>query len=100
MRTWDGHSRVTVVGPMSPGTIKDLLVLMPRCRGCRHWEPAVFIPPSIDPRPGYGECAKARARGGVEDGALAFAFESNFWSADLITAADFGCVQFDPKGQP
>ena len=70
---------------------------MNHCRDCRWWEQAIYLPPSIDPRLGYGECAKARARGDIQEGTLAFAFESNFWSADLITAADFGCVQFEVR---
>lgn len=70
---------------------------MPHCRDCRWWEEAVFLPETLDGRIARGECARARARGSVEPNALAFAYESNFWSADLVTAADFGCVQFQPK---
>lgn len=95
--TADGATRITIVDPMQPGAIKALLDLMPRCRDCRWWEKAIYVPPCFDERNGYGECAKARARGGADPDTLACAFESNFWSADLITAGSYGCVQFEAK---
>lgn len=80
------------------GTIQvDVAAVMPRCRGCRWWESAPYLPDSLDTTIARGECSLARSRGEAKPDALAFAYESNFWSADLITAADFGCVQWQAK---
>lgn len=90
--------------PVSPGdhthvalTDTDVSNGMPHCRDCKWWEATDDLPLALDSRTAYGSCAKARTRGNVALDARAFAFESNYWSADLITAADFGCVQFEPR---
>lgn len=93
----DGASRVTIVEPMKPGTTKDLVALMPRCRDCRFWEQEDW-----QVTEGVGACLA------TQDGTRAFpsnplpsskalAQGEDGWAAYLQTRPDFGCVQFEAK---
>lgn len=88
--------RVDVAGPNKGG--HRIL-----CRDCRFW-----IAPDFDEwelehqtRLGseqYGECPLGRSRNGEPPkGTLAFARDSEAYSAALRTLSDFGCVSFEEK---
>jgi len=73
---------------------------MNRCKNCKHW--------GESERAQYRICRIACSRDGdpmrdvgddydllPNDGALAFALDGSEYSARLITAPDFGCVQWE-----
>ena len=85
---------------------------MERCKTCKHWTPE--DPEGYNALPGFGECGKAPQIWDVSDTAgeeqnwegprhlksehaavLAVVEDGSAYSARLVTAADFGCVQHE-----
>lgn len=75
------------------------------CGTCVHWEEPdefmqEFYKPDGGPEgPAWGHCLLARSVDGEPKNlnTLAFALDSEEYSARLNTRADFGCVQHEPK---
>ncbi len=77
------------------------------CKDCKHWDQ-----PGGAGHGGYQTCLLAATSDGClrhlcdppgsaqlapVSMAKAYALDGSWYSADLITAPDFGCVQFEPK---
>jgi hypothetical protein len=68
----------------------------PRCDNCRHW-----IKWTLSPDKAIAICGIAGSYDGepCEASYKAYARDSAKYAAVLVTAPDFGCVQFEAKGQ-
>ena len=67
-----------------------------RCKNCEQWAP----PNASEDKWVYGICKRAYGVDAepINSGAGAFARSANgYSSADLMTEADFGCLNFEPQ---
>lgn len=70
------------------------------CQDCKYWR--ALIGPEYYPEVHrtWGQCSLGASAGGLpaEVHTRAFASDSEEYAASLMTAPDFGCVQFEPLG--
>jgi hypothetical protein len=65
------------------------------CAACRFWTAPQGVLEPATLRPGWQDCGKAR------EPDAKMAFNTQGWDSDggaVMTAPDFGCVQFEQKG--
>lgn len=85
-----------MIGRVGLGVV-EVVAAMPRCRDCKWWSPEDY---HDDRRPeGWGECGLATTKSGYREQpqALMMACDPDEYEAGLLTAPDFGCVQFESR---
>jgi hypothetical protein len=63
----------------------------PRCESCAWWR-RPMIPDGSEPR---GSCARLHDSSGLTHGSKAVAVDDHGMFASLLTAPDFGCIQWE-----
>lgn len=76
----------------------DVVGIMPRCSTCRWWQTSGDDRNWLPRSDGRGHCMIADGMQGrpVESSSLAYADDGDYFAV-LVTAPDFGCVQWKAK---
>lgn len=77
----------------------DVIAVLPRCKDCRWWSTEHRLGWLSDRSDGRGHCERAESEDGqpVDKDSLAYTEDGESYRAILITAPDFGCVQFQAR---
>lgn len=67
------------------------------CKDCRHW--GGYGAYGDEPLPGWRTCDLTESGGAKKQvpRSKAVAIDAESYAADLFTASDFGCIQFEAK---